>query len=161
MPELRKDPVSGRWVIISTDRRKRPHDFRFERAVSLGREQCPFCPGHEAMTPPDEIYLAEAAWLAMNRAEIRTSRVDSFALKGFVEPVVVHRIEQTHRTRVIADQYIVATDLKGFTSFADNAPPALVEAVLDPLRAAAYQCDNGCYGRNVIVVPRGQQTAAH
>jgi UDPglucose--hexose-1-phosphate uridylyltransferase len=38
-------------VIISTDRRKRPNDFRFERTTTLGREQCPFCPGHEAMTP--------------------------------------------------------------------------------------------------------------
>ena len=28
MPELRKDPVTGRWVIISTDRTKRPTDFR-------------------------------------------------------------------------------------------------------------------------------------
>ena len=31
MPELRKDPVTGRWVIISTDRQKRPNDFRLER----------------------------------------------------------------------------------------------------------------------------------
>jgi UDPglucose--hexose-1-phosphate uridylyltransferase len=38
-------------VIISTDRRKRPNDFRFERTTTLGREQCPFCPGHESMTP--------------------------------------------------------------------------------------------------------------
>ena len=27
MPELRKDPVIGRWVIISTERGKRPSDF--------------------------------------------------------------------------------------------------------------------------------------
>ena len=53
MPELRKDPVTGRWVIISTDRRKRPNDFRFERPAIIGREQCPFCPGHEEMTPPE------------------------------------------------------------------------------------------------------------
>src|SRR5881409_1086805 len=32
MPELRKDPVTGRWVIISTDRQKRPNDFRLERS---------------------------------------------------------------------------------------------------------------------------------
>src|SRR5881396_72316 len=51
MPELRKDPVTGRWVIISTDRQKRPNDFRFERASIIGREQCPFCPGHESFTP--------------------------------------------------------------------------------------------------------------
>ena len=53
MSELRKDPVTGRWVIISTDRQKRPNDFRLERATTIGREQCPFCPGHEALTPPE------------------------------------------------------------------------------------------------------------
>ena len=53
MPELRKDPVTGRWVIISTDRQKRPNDFVFERARIVGREHCPFCPGHEALTPPE------------------------------------------------------------------------------------------------------------
>jgi UDPglucose--hexose-1-phosphate uridylyltransferase len=51
MPELRKDPVTGRWVIISTDRQKRPSDFRLERATIIGREHCPFCPGHESFTP--------------------------------------------------------------------------------------------------------------
>jgi UDPglucose--hexose-1-phosphate uridylyltransferase len=53
VPELRKDPVTGRWVIISTDRQKRPNDFRLEKSASAGRERCPFCPGHEAMTPPE------------------------------------------------------------------------------------------------------------
>ena len=27
MPELRRDPVIGRWVIISTERAKRPDQF--------------------------------------------------------------------------------------------------------------------------------------
>ena len=27
MPELRKDPIIGRWVIISTERGMRPTDF--------------------------------------------------------------------------------------------------------------------------------------
>jgi UDPglucose--hexose-1-phosphate uridylyltransferase len=53
VPELRKDPVTGRWVIISTDRQKRPNDFRLEKSATTGRECCPFCPGHEAMTPPE------------------------------------------------------------------------------------------------------------
>jgi class 3 adenylate cyclase len=90
----------------------------------------------EALTPPDEIYVAEAAWLAMNRAEIRASRVDSFAVKGFAEPVTVYRIEQTHRTRVIADQYIVVTDLKGFASVIEAAPTTVSESLLDGLREA-------------------------
>lgn len=53
MPELRKDPVTGRWVIVSTERRHRPTDFRFEQTTAIGREYCPFCPGHEAWTPPE------------------------------------------------------------------------------------------------------------
>ena len=53
MPELRKDPVTGRWVIISTDRSKRPNDFQITHVHPIGREDCPFCPGHEDMTPPE------------------------------------------------------------------------------------------------------------
>jgi UDPglucose--hexose-1-phosphate uridylyltransferase len=53
MSELRKDPVTGRWVVIATDRQKRPNDFRIERATVIGREHCPFCPGHESFTPPE------------------------------------------------------------------------------------------------------------
>ena len=53
VPELRKDPVTGRWVIISTDRQKRPNDFIFERARTIGKDGCPFCPGHEGLTPPE------------------------------------------------------------------------------------------------------------
>jgi UDPglucose--hexose-1-phosphate uridylyltransferase len=53
MPELRKDPVTGRWVIISTERRKRPSDFRVERHQVLRDEYCPFCTGREDLTPPE------------------------------------------------------------------------------------------------------------
>jgi UDPglucose--hexose-1-phosphate uridylyltransferase len=53
VPELRKDPITGRWVIISTDRQKRPNDFRLERATLIGGDYCPFCAGREDMTPPE------------------------------------------------------------------------------------------------------------
>lgn len=58
MPELRRDPVIGRWVIISTERGKRPDQFKTSLAgeEKLDRaEKCPFCEGNESMTPP-EIY---------------------------------------------------------------------------------------------------------
>ena len=51
MSELRKDPVTGRWVIISTERRKRPADFHRESVSIEPDDSCPFCEGHEAMTP--------------------------------------------------------------------------------------------------------------
>ena len=47
----------------------------------------------EQVTPPDEIYLSPSAWLATNHAEVRTSFVETFALKGFDAPVPVYRIE--------------------------------------------------------------------
>jgi UDPglucose--hexose-1-phosphate uridylyltransferase len=53
MPELRKDPITGRWVVVSAERQKRPNDFSLHRADVIGRDHCPFCPGHEAMTPPE------------------------------------------------------------------------------------------------------------
>lgn len=52
MSELRHDPIQGRWVIIATDRSRRPHDLE---VAAAHRETgfCPFCPGHESRTPPE------------------------------------------------------------------------------------------------------------
>jgi UDPglucose--hexose-1-phosphate uridylyltransferase len=52
MPELRKDPIIGRWVIISTERGKRPSEFVVTRIPAKGG-YCPFCAGDEASTPPE------------------------------------------------------------------------------------------------------------
>ncbi len=52
MPELRRDPIIGRWVIISVERAKRPSDFK----VSHAQEEegvCPFCEGCEKKTFPE------------------------------------------------------------------------------------------------------------
>jgi UDPglucose--hexose-1-phosphate uridylyltransferase len=55
MPELRKDPVIGRWVIISTERSKRPTDFAGRGQSRRHHGLCPFCPGNESSTPPEII----------------------------------------------------------------------------------------------------------
>jgi len=52
MPELRKDPVVGRWVIIATERARRPSDFAAE-PVRPRNSVCAFCGGQEAQTPPE------------------------------------------------------------------------------------------------------------
>lgn len=69
------------------------------------------------ITPPDEIYLSHAAWLVLNKAEVQTSLVGKFNMKGFDEPEEIFKVDQSFRTRVITDQCIVFTDAKGFTSF--------------------------------------------
>mgnify|MGYP001260941607 CR=1 FL=1 len=54
MPEYRKDPITKRWVIFSTERSERPKDFGKVEQV-IDSQECPFCEGHEDMTPP-EVY---------------------------------------------------------------------------------------------------------
>lgn len=58
MPELRRDPIIGRWVIISNERGKRPTDFRKEEEAKSDKG-CPFCPGNEKMTPPEILAYGE------------------------------------------------------------------------------------------------------
>ncbi len=55
MPELRRDPVTGEWVIVASERAKRPGDFAdHSRADQPDEpENCPFCAGNESMTPPE------------------------------------------------------------------------------------------------------------
>lgn len=52
MPELRKDPILGRWIIIAQERAKRPTDFVVAEAPTIGGF-CPLCPGNENTTPPE------------------------------------------------------------------------------------------------------------
>ncbi|HTN71204.1 MAG TPA: galactose-1-phosphate uridylyltransferase [Methylomirabilota bacterium] len=68
MPEFRKDPVVDRWVIISTERAKRPQDHAGNNEQEQ-TDSCPFCAGNEAMTPPavltypaDEAHPSNTTW---------------------------------------------------------------------------------------------------
>jgi UDPglucose--hexose-1-phosphate uridylyltransferase len=67
MPELRKDPISGRWVIISVERGKRPSDFISPSQRRKAAGFCPFCPGNEHTAPP-EIMAFRPASTAPNSA---------------------------------------------------------------------------------------------
>jgi len=60
MSELRKDYITNRWIVIATERAKRPHDFKMPReSISTDTSQCPFCPGNEKMTPPEVYAIRE------------------------------------------------------------------------------------------------------
>ncbi|MBI3318159.1 MAG: galactose-1-phosphate uridylyltransferase [Candidatus Omnitrophica bacterium] len=79
MPELRKDPLMGRWVIISTERAKRPDEFLPLAPVLPETEpDCPFCEGNESKTPP-EIMAVRPAGLAPNSRGWKVRVVPSIA----------------------------------------------------------------------------------
>lgn len=52
--ELRRNPLTGRWVTIAGGRASRPQDFVTRRldVEAAPERRCPFCPGNEEETPP-------------------------------------------------------------------------------------------------------------
>jgi len=51
--ELRKDYILDRYVIVSSDRGKRPFEFKREKEQKEEKKTCFFCPGNEKLTPPE------------------------------------------------------------------------------------------------------------
>jgi len=61
MPEFRNNIATKEWVIIATERAKRPEDFA-GRPANLAADsaaKCPFCPGKEAKTPKEVFAIRE------------------------------------------------------------------------------------------------------
>ena len=66
MNQLRLDPLSGRWVVVSPCRSERPYSFvtRTPETPETLQRPCPFCPGNEEDTPPAlETYGPTGRWL--------------------------------------------------------------------------------------------------
>lgn len=67
MPELRLNLITREWVIIATERAKRPEDFRQKRDKKIlpeFLESCPFCPGNEHKTPNEIMRMPDdGSWL--------------------------------------------------------------------------------------------------
>jgi len=56
MPELRQNTATKEWVIIATERAKRPEEFGDGPIVETSeavKNHCPFCEGNETMTPKE------------------------------------------------------------------------------------------------------------
>jgi len=92
--ELRQEPCTKRWVIISPKRSKRPHDFtKDEEKLELPPwdESCPFCPGNEGETPPEVFSIqGEKGWLARvvpNKFPALSAEITHIEVKG-VDPFV-------------------------------------------------------------------------
>ncbi|WRX23919.1 Galactose-1-phosphate uridyl transferase [Theobroma cacao] len=54
-PELRRDPVTNRWVVFSPARAKRPSDFKSKSSENPNHNSssCPFCIGNEHQCAPE------------------------------------------------------------------------------------------------------------
>ncbi|MEW6557580.1 MAG: galactose-1-phosphate uridylyltransferase [Elusimicrobiota bacterium] len=58
MTEIRQNLVTKEWVVIATERAKRPEDFKKKEKQKVNLPEyestCPFCPGNEATMSPEE-----------------------------------------------------------------------------------------------------------
>ena len=53
MSELRKDPLTGDWVVFAPARGSRPYEFEAKTFAYNQKGMCPFCMGNEFMTPEE------------------------------------------------------------------------------------------------------------
>ena len=60
MPEFRKDPVTSQWVIIASERARRPMAFPIVKEPMKAEEPCPFCPTREETTPSEVLAYRKA-----------------------------------------------------------------------------------------------------
>jgi UDPglucose--hexose-1-phosphate uridylyltransferase len=88
MPELRRDPIVGRWVIIATERARRPADMQKVREPVAGA-LCPFCPGNESKTPREVYALGRAPSTPENgpgwKVRVVPNRFPALMIEGDLE----------------------------------------------------------------------------
>ena len=92
MPELRQNYFTKEWVIIATERAKRPEELvsrRVPKTAPQHVENCPFCPGNENKTPPEVLRIpaeGNGAW------QVRVIGNKFAALSPDIKPTrVIHR----------------------------------------------------------------------
>ena len=68
MPELRQNFMTKEWVVIATERAKRPDQMvvkREHKPLVSYSPNCPFCPGNENLTPPEILRVHDGnSWKA-------------------------------------------------------------------------------------------------
>ena len=84
MPELRKDPIVGRWVIIASERARRPGNFidTNDNELEDEGEECSFCGGQREI-----IHTAGDVRVVFSEDSVSESAVSS----SFISLMVISR----------------------------------------------------------------------
>ncbi|MGD6810318.1 MAG: galactose-1-phosphate uridylyltransferase [Candidatus Bathyarchaeia archaeon] len=82
--ELRKDYLLNRWVVIATERGRRPTDFAKPRNEPAKNNNCPMCVGNEHVTPPASLlYLKENGEITRSVDPTEGERPKNWLIRGF------------------------------------------------------------------------------
>jgi len=137
MPELRQNFFTKEWVIIATERAKRPKELARQQPLKKPAAfvpTCPFCPGNEDKTPPEVLRVPAAGsdpWqvrvipnkfsaLARDSQPVRTIHRLRRSMAGFgVHDVIVETPDHSHVTALMTDAH-VANVLRAYKSRYDE-----------------------------------------
>jgi UDPglucose--hexose-1-phosphate uridylyltransferase len=90
MPEFRKDPLVGRWVVFAPERKQRPQEFGRLELPSTTKDA--FAEGNERLTPP-EVFAIRPAGLPANgpgwRVRVVPNRYPALRIEGTLDPEAV------------------------------------------------------------------------
>jgi len=124
MSELRQNFATKEWVVIATERAKRPEEMvrrRERRALASFVATCPFCPGNEKLTPPEILRVPAAtdvAWharvvpnkfgaLSRDVQPTRTTHRSRRSVVGFgVHDVIVETPDHAQVMALMPDSYV-------------------------------------------------------
>ena len=80
--ELRKDYLLDRWVVIATERSRRPTDLAKPKPEATKTIVCPLCPGNENLTPPAiMLYQKEDGKIKKNKDPITGERARNWLVR--------------------------------------------------------------------------------
>jgi UDPglucose--hexose-1-phosphate uridylyltransferase len=123
MAELRQNFFTKEWVVIATERAKRPEQLivhREPRTQVSHSPKCPFCPGNEDQTPPEVLRLpnSDGTWrvrvipnkfaaLAREVPPGRTIHRSRRTIQGFgVHDVVVETPDHSQSMALLSDNHV-------------------------------------------------------
>jgi UDPglucose--hexose-1-phosphate uridylyltransferase len=124
MPELRQNFATKEWVVIATERARRPEQMaqhRQHKELAAFVATCPFCPGNESLTPPEILRVPAAAanpwhvrvvankFAALDRSTnpVRTVHRSRHAVNGFgVHDVIVETPDHSQVLALMPDSYV-------------------------------------------------------
>jgi UDPglucose--hexose-1-phosphate uridylyltransferase len=137
MPELRYNVITREWVIIATERAKRPDQFKRKeekKALSKFVANCPFCPGNEQMTPPETyVFPSNGPW----QVRVAPNKFAAVSSQG-ERKRTVQGIKRTI-TGVGVHEVIVETPDHSTTTalLSDREVETIIETYLNRFRAAS------------------------
>ncbi len=106
-PEIRRDAIADRWVIVAPHRAKRPKG-------GGPQKQCPFCPGNEHMTPPAWLVYSRAGRDLVKLADKEGERVSNWIIRCFPNMFPALRSDLPFEERLGESPFFATTSYSGF-----------------------------------------------